>query len=88
VRAFGAAECALYLFGVRSMASARRKAPVKPQKTKTFGNKRATTAHPEKMAIAKKVLRLCPPHMVQSPEVPFLIEMKRAKQKATRVAWP
>jgi len=31
------------------------------------------TAHPEKKSVTKKVLRLCPPHWVQSPEVPFLI---------------
>jgi hypothetical protein len=52
----------------------------------------ATNGHPprtqKKFAIAKKVLRLCPPHWVQSPEVPFLIGDGRAKQKATRVAWP
>jgi len=53
-----------------------------------FSGSGAQSAHPEKKFVTKKVLRLSPPHWFQSPEVPFLIGRWRAKQKATRVAWP
>ncbi len=40
-------------------------------------------AYPKKSSGAKKLLRLSPPHRVQSPEVPFLLKQGREKAKAT-----
>lgn len=38
-------------------------------------------AYPKKSSGAKKILRLSPPHRVQSPEVPFCYNREGKKQK-------
>tara|TARA_Y100001934_G_C12310793_1_gene754815 strand:- start:775 stop:1011 length:237 start_codon:yes stop_codon:yes gene_type:complete len=38
-------------------------------------------AYPKKSSGAKKILRLSPPHRVQSPEVPYLLYREGKKQK-------
>lgn len=43
-------------------------------------------AYPKKSFDAKKLLRLSPPHRVQSPEVPFLLKQGREKAKATPIS--
>jgi hypothetical protein len=40
-------------------------------------------AYPKKWLALKEILRLSPPHRVQSPEVPFLLKQGREKAKAT-----
>ena len=47
-------------------------------------------AYPKKSSGAKKLLRLSPPHRVQSPEVPFCCNREGKKQKPrpwSMVAW-
>lgn len=47
-------------------------------------------AYPKKSSGAKKLLRLSPPHRVQSPEVPFCYNREGKKQKPrpwSMVAW-
>jgi len=47
---------------------------------------KASNTYPKKYSGAKKILRLSPPHRVQSPEVPFLLKQGREKAKATPIS--